>query len=77
MANAWADSWGGTFVVWEASEQVTEPVFGEPFLDAQTSMFAVLGAETPFVTAVGRRTRLIKSIEKSARFPSTRISKSL
>lgn len=77
MADAWGGSWGGTFVVWEAVEQVTEPVFGEPFLDAQTVILTAIGADTPFVTTLGRRTRIVDTIEQGARFPSTRISKSL
>jgi hypothetical protein len=38
MADAWGASWGGTFIVWSASEQITVGTYGPPFIDRQLSM---------------------------------------
>lgn len=33
MADAWGVSWGGTFLVWGASESASQRAYGPPFAD--------------------------------------------
>lgn len=33
MADAWGASWGGTFIVWGAVEQIVPKAYGAPFVD--------------------------------------------
>lgn len=50
--------------------------FGEPFLTYEAPMRTVLAAESPIIGVVGRRARTESSVEKRARFSSTRITRS-
>lgn len=77
MADAWGVSWGGTFVVWGASEQVTLPTFGPPFIDARCPLITSLGAVSPLVTALGVNSTISPHIELESQLPSSRIDRAL
>lgn len=76
MADAWGVSWGGRFGVWAATEQITLPEFGGPFLDARSALRTTLGGVSPIVTAIGTAALISDSIERQSLFPSSRISRS-
>ena len=76
MADAWGVSWGGTFIVWGASEQVTSPTFGPPFLDLSSAIRATLGVTSPMIQAVGVRSTVRDSLETQNLLPSSRIDRS-
>lgn len=76
MADAWGASWGGTFVVWGAQEQVTVPTFGPPFIDTRSALRTSIGAISPLVTALGMGAPISPHIELESPFPSSRIDRS-
>ena len=77
MADAWGVSFGGTFIVWETSEQVTLPSFGPPFLDRQCALLATVGASTPLITVLGTHNPMTDTIERQNLLRSSRIDRSL
>lgn len=76
MADAWGGSWGGTFIVWAAVEQITAPNFGPPFLDGSAALRTTLGAVSPITMSLGAAAHISPDIEGSALLPSSRISRS-
>lgn len=76
MADAWGASWGGTFIVWGAAEQITAPNYGPPFLDGSAAIRTTLGAISPISMLLGAAAQISPDIEGSALLPSPRISRS-
>lgn len=77
MADAWGASWGGTFVVWGAAEQVTVPTFGPPFVDLRSPLLTTLGAVSPVISALGVNAQISPHLEFECQLPSFRIDRSL
>ena len=77
MADAWGVSWGGTFVVWGAVEQVTLPTFGPPFIDVRSPVLMTLGASSPVITGIGVNSQISPRIELESQLPSPRIDRAL
>lgn len=77
MADAWGQSWGGTFVVWGAVEQVTIPTYGPPFIDMRSPLLMTLGAASPVITALGVNSHISPQIELESHLPSSRIDRAL
>jgi hypothetical protein len=77
MADAWGASWGGTFIVWGASEQITAPSFGPPFLDLAASMRTSIGLAPSMRVELGLNTAFPTTIEARCLMPSSRISRSV
>lgn len=78
--DAWGHSWGGPFtrfVVWGATEQVTVPTFGPPFIDMRSPLLMTLGAVSPMITAIGVNSGLSPEIEIESQLPSSRIDRAL
>lgn len=61
MADAWGASWGGTFIVWGASEQAVPKSYGPPFADFRLDL-------TPNIDFLHKM-----HLSISAGFPSERI----
>jgi hypothetical protein len=77
MADAWGSSWGGTFIVWGAAEQVTAAQYGEPFLDGTAMMLTSLGLQSLVPTFIGGPAITPGAIEGNAYIGTTRISRSV
>ena len=61
MADAWGASWGGTFIVWGAVEQITAKSYGAPFVDFRLD----LSPNLDFLSKM--------RLDIAARMPSSRI----
>ena len=75
MADAWGVSWGGTFIVWGAVEQVTAPNYGPPFIDLISAMGMTIGVEPGLRTEIGLASVFPTTIEARCKLPSARISR--